>query len=74
MQSETSDLSSLTEQDWYLTEEESWAIIEELARTNFGRSLAEFRKAWKAGEFDDDDERHGDVIDLAMMLPEYWTE
>ena len=74
MHSETSDISSLTEQDWYLTEEESWAIIEELARTNFGMSLDEFRKAWKAGEFDDDHERHGDVIDLAMMLPEYWTE
>ena len=37
-------------------------------------SLDEFVQAWKAGEFDDDKERHGDVIFLAKMLPEYWTE
>ena len=48
--------------------------MENIAQTTFGMSLAEFRKAWKAGDFDDDQERHGDVIGLAMMLPEYWTE
>ena len=37
-------------------------------------SLVEFTEAWKSGEFDDDRERHGDVVSLAMMLPEYWTD
>ena len=41
---------------------------------NFGMNLGEFTRAWKAGEFDDDPDRHGDVVGLAMMLPEYWTE
>ena len=57
-----------------LTEEESRLMKENLAQKNFGMSLAEFTKAWKAGEFDDDRERHGKVIALAMMLPEYWEE
>ena len=57
-----------------LTEEESLAMRENLARKNFGMSFAEFRKAWKAGEFDDDRERHGKVISLAMLLPEYWED
>ena len=30
-----------------------------LGRINFGISLAEFTKARKAGEFDDDQEKHG---------------
>lgn len=68
------DLSSLYEKSWFRTEEEDRAIMENIAQTTFGMSLAEFRKAWKAGDFDDDQERHGDVIGLAMMLPEYWTE
>ena len=37
-----------------LTEEESLAMRENLARKNFGMSLAEFTKAWKAGKFDGD--------------------
>ena len=57
-----------------LTKEESLAMRENLARKNFGMSLAEFTKAWKAGKFDDDRERHGEVVALAMMLPEYWEE
>ena len=57
-----------------LTEEESRLMKENLAQKNFGMSLAEFTKAWKTGEFDDDRERHGKVIALAMMLPEYWEE
>ena len=57
-----------------LTEEESLEMRENLARKNFGMSLDEFRKAWKAGEFDDDRERHGKFISLAMLLPEYWAE
>ena len=36
-------------------------------------SLAEFTKAWRAGELYDDRERQEDVISLAMLLPEYWT-
>ena len=55
-----------------LTEEESRVMQENLAQKNFGMSLDEFRKAWLAGEFDGDRERHGRVIALAMMLPEYW--
>ena len=58
----------------FLTEEEDLPIKENLARTNFGMSLAEFTEAWRAGEFDDDRERHGDVVSLAMTLPAYWTD
>ena len=47
---------------------------ENLAQRNFGMSLAELTKAWQDGEFDDDRERHGRVIALAMMMPEYWTD
>ena len=57
-----------------LTEQEFLAMKEKLARTKFGMSLEEFTKAWKAGEFDDESDRHGDVVSLAMMLPEYWTD
>ena len=57
-----------------LTEEEARKMREDLAQTNFGMTLEEFTKAWRAGEFDDDQDRHGDVISLAMMLPEYWTD
>ena len=32
----------------FLTEEEDLAIKENLARTNFGMSLAEFMEAWRA--------------------------
>ena len=47
---------------------------ETLAQRNFGMPLDEFRESWKTGEFDGDRERHGKVIMLAMMLPEYWAE
>ena len=57
-----------------LNEQEFLAMKEKLAQKRFGMSLEEFTKAWKAGEFDDDPERHGDVVSLAMMLPEYWTD
>ena len=57
-----------------LTEEEDREMKETLARKNFGMSLDEFTEAWKAGKFDNDRERHGKVVALAMMLPEYWTE
>ena len=57
-----------------LTEKEDREMKENLARRNFGMSLDEFTEAWKAGEFDNDRERHGKVVALAMMLPEYWTE
>ena len=58
----------------FLTEQEFLAMKENLAQTRFGMSLEEFTKAWEAGEFDDDQDRHGDVVGLAMMLPEYWTD
>ena len=57
-----------------LTEEESREMKGNLARRNFGMSLAEFTKDWQDGEFDDNRELHGRVIALAMMLPEYWTD
>ena len=57
-----------------LTEEESMQMKENLAQKDFGMSLEEFKKAWLAGEFDGDRERHGRVIALAMMLPEYWED
>ncbi len=70
--------SEITDEDLpqgrMLTEEEDREMKEKLARKNFGMSLNEFTEAWKAGKFDNDRERHGKVVALAMMLPEYWTE
>ena len=70
--------SEITDEDLpqgrMLTVEEDREMQENLAQKNFGMSLEEFRKAWKAGKFDGDRERHGRVIALAMMLPEYWAE
>ena len=57
-----------------LTEEEDREMKENLARRNFGMSLDEFTEAWKASKFDGDREKHGDVVFLASMLPEYWTD
>ena len=57
-----------------LTEEESKLMRENLAQKNFGMSFAEFAKAWNSGEFSYDRERHGKVLALAMLLPEYWEE
>ena len=57
-----------------LTEEESLAMRENLAQKNFGMSFAEFATAWNAGEFAYDRERHGKVLALAMLLPEYWED
>lgn len=57
-----------------LTEEEDREMKENLAKKNFGMTLDEFTEAWKAGEFEGDRERHGKVVALAMMLPEYWIE
>ena len=57
-----------------LTEEEDREMKENLARHYFNMSLDEFTEAWKAGKFDDDKDRHGDVVFLASMLPEYWEE
>ena len=54
------------------TEEEDREMKETLARRYFDMSLDEFTEKWKAGEFDGDRERHGDVVFLAKMLPEYW--
>ena len=69
----TSYISNLTEQDWFLTEEEDRAMMENIARTKFHMSLDDFAEAWRSGEFDNDYERHSDVVGLAMMLPEYWN-
>ena len=58
----------------FLTDDEALEMKENLAQTNFGMNLAEFTKAWRAGGFDDDQERCWDAIGLAMLLPEYWTD
>ena len=55
-----------------LTEEDDHEIKENLARHYFDMSFDEFTEAWKVGEFDNDEERHGDVVFLASMLPEAW--
>ena len=57
-----------------LTEEEDREMKENLARRNFDMSLDDFTEAWKAGKFDGDKKRHGDVVFLASMLPEYWED
>ena len=57
-----------------LTEDEYREMKENLALRSFGMSLEEFAVAWKAVKFDDDREKLGDFIRLAMMLPEYWAE
>ena len=57
-----------------LTEEQSREMKENLAREYFDMNLEEFTKAWKAGKFDNDKERHGDVMFLAAMLPEAWVK
>ena len=74
MLTETSDISSDTSEIRFLTEEEDRAMKESLARKHFDMSLDEFTKAWQSGQFDDDEERHNEVVSLAMMLPEYWTD
>ena len=57
-----------------LTGEGNREMKELLARRNFDLSLDDFAEAWKAGKFDGDKERHGDVVFLASTLPEYWAE
>ena len=74
MVAQTSQAIQQDSQSIFLTEEEDRAIMEDLAQTNFDMSLDDFAKAWRAGRFDDDHQRHSDVISLAMMLPEYWNE
>ena len=72
MATQTSKTTQETLQGRFLTEAEAREMKENLAQTNFGMSLDEFTKAWKAGEFEGDRERHNKVVSLAMMLPEYW--
>ena len=74
MVAETSETIHQATHDHFLTEEEDRSIMEDLAQTNFGMSLDEFIRAWKSGKFDNDKRRHGDVISLAMMTPEYWND
>ena len=57
-----------------LSEDEARMIQENLARQNFGMTLNEFIESWKAGEFDDDRERHNKVVSLAMLIPECWDD
>lgn len=74
MLTETSDISNDTSEIRFLTEEEDLAMKEKLAQKRFGMSLDQFREAWQSGQFDDDEEKHNEVVSLAMMLPEYWTD
>ena len=63
-----------TSRSLFLTDEDARGVREGMAQRNFNMSLDEFREAWRAGEFDDDQERHVDAVGLAMMLPEYWED
>ena len=63
-----------TSQGRMLSEDEARMIQENLARENFGMTLNEFIESWKAGEFDDDHERHNKVVRLAMLIPECWDD
>ena len=74
MLTKTLDTSPETSEIRFLTEEEDREMKENLAQKRFGMSLDEFIQAWQSGQFDDDEERHNEVVSLAMMLPEYWTE
>lgn len=74
MLTKTLDTSPETSEIRFLTEEEDREMKENLAQKHFGMSLDEFIQAWQSGQFDDDEERHNEVVSLAMMLPEYWTE
>ena len=78
MLTKPSKVTEITDEDLpqgrMLTQEEDREMKENLAQKNFGMTLDEFTEAWKAGEFEGDRERHGKVIALVMMLPEYWTE
>ncbi len=71
---QTSQTDQQASQSVFLTEEEERAVMEDLAQANFNMSLEDFARAWRAGQFDDDYERHSDVISLAMRLPEYWND
>lgn len=71
---QTSQTDQRASQSVFLTEEEERAVMEKLAQANFNMSLEDFARAWRAGRFDDDHERHSDVISLAMRLPEYWND
>ncbi len=74
MLTKTLDASRETSEIRFLTKEEDRAMKEGLAQEHFGMSLGEFIEAWQSGRFDDDEERHDEVVSLAMMLPEYWTD
>lgn len=74
MVAQSSTVSQHADRDVFLTEEEELAVMENLARTHFDMSLDESAAAWRAGRFDDDQERHNKVVGLAMMLPEYWND
>ena len=73
MVAQPSDTDQRESQHIFLTEEEEQAVMENVAQTKFGMSLDDFTTAWLAGQFDDDHERHSDVVRLAMKLPEYWS-
>ncbi|MXY20591.1 MAG: hypothetical protein F4Y49_04560 [Dehalococcoidia bacterium] len=74
MVAQRSETNQRETQQIFLTEEEEQAVMENLAQAKFNMSLEEFIAAWRAGKFDDDYERHSDVVGLAMKLPEYWNE
>ncbi len=56
----------------FYTEEEWREMREREAQENFGMSLDEFFKAWKAGKFNGKPELHDDVVSLAMTIPKAW--
>ena len=74
MARQASQTTRMNPQGRSLTEEEATEVQENLAQANFGMSLDEVVRSWKAGEFDNDRERHSKVISLAMLVPECWDD
>lgn len=74
MATQASKLTREIPEGRHLSEEEAWEVQENLAQTDFGMSRDEFIEAWKAGEFDNDRERHNRVVSLAMLIPECWND
>ena len=74
MVAQPSETNQRETQQIFLAEEEEQAVMENLAQAKFGMNLEDFATAWRAGQFDEDHERHSDVVGLAMKLPEYWSD
>jgi hypothetical protein len=55
------------DEDIFISPEEGWQILEELAQRYMHMSAKEFIRAWNAGEIENPD--RPEVIHVLMMLP-----